>query len=268
MDIEAFYPSVLKDYRYWGTPYVRPYEDQVYMDVVLALGEESVMTTPSVMHLLNRACLALEDDETYLEIGTYRGSTLIGALLDNDAKAVVIDDRSEPLHSDGRIDSEEWRRFVRLFYMQSRISLHEMRYQEFFERCRAESSPKIGVAFLDGFNQDHKETYAMLELITPYLADNAVVIMDDYNMQKTHRGMIEFERDHDEFTLLLAVTTPEMQHKHPSFWNGIGVLAYRRRNVAREDVVGTVSRETFHEEVLAAALEIQEVADADRTTTD
>lgn len=228
MRTKDFFPKVLHDFIYWNTPHARPIDDQRYMDILMSMGEEAIMTTPGVMHILNRACGCMIGGEKYLEIGTYRGSTLLGALLDNDVSAVVIDDRSEPLHADGRNDSVEWARYMRTFGMLDRITLYEDRYQEIVPQLY-ETDIKVGVAFLDGFNADARETLSMIKLVEPVLSDTAVIIIDDFNMAKQHQGAYQYVREnHEVASLILQAPTPGRQHMHPSLWNGIGIIAFER----------------------------------------
>src|SRR6476469_9009535 len=44
--------------------------------------------------LLNAAASCLQPDESYVEVGTYHGTSLIAALFDNDAEFVAIDNWS------------------------------------------------------------------------------------------------------------------------------------------------------------------------------
>lgn len=230
MKIEQFFPAVLRDYLYTGTFHMRPkleFETR-YMDVIMTLGNEAVMTCPCNMHLLNAACRNLEDGEIYLEIGCYRGSTLIGALLDNEARAVAVDDRSEPVHPDGRDDQQEFERHLRIFGMEERVSFYQMKYQEYYERV-VKSSGSVGAFFLDGFASSSDEVYQMITGALPLLASRAVIILDDANMEKTQAGAERFLREHgDKVRLLMAQYTPEMQMhpKFPTWWNGAICMAW------------------------------------------
>ncbi|MCG8432018.1 MAG: class I SAM-dependent methyltransferase, partial [Candidatus Omnitrophica bacterium] len=73
------------------------------------------------------------------------------------------------------------------FDVRSRITLHQA-YSENFDQ----ELPKIGVLFYDG-NHDHGFTYESLVKFTPFLADEALIIVDDYeivggNDQKPYEG--------------------------------------------------------------------------------
>jgi len=76
MDYQRFIAQLPNLYENWGQDSVRPKSEQ-FQQVWPSQG----MTTANVM--VAQFCCELESDEIYCEIGTYRGSTLIGALLNH-----------------------------------------------------------------------------------------------------------------------------------------------------------------------------------------
>jgi len=128
------------------------------------------------MNLINFAITeCMKNGEEYLEIGSYCGRSLVSALINNDRRAQVI----EPFDlflPDGDVIQYEWEETVDLFQMQDRVTLHKMDFMNFNKRL-----PPIGVFYYDG---DHElgYTYHGLKKFEPYLADNAIIIVDDYNI--------------------------------------------------------------------------------------
>lgn len=242
MQLDMFFPNLIDTYAHWYAPrgcagplwtgpWTRPQHEQHYIEALMRLGYESIMTTPCVMHLLNSACRCLEAGEIYLEIGSYRGSTLIGALLGNDARAIAVDDRSEPAHADGLDDQVEFDKNIAKFGMRERVESVQTTYQEFYLSPNEFQGP-VGVLFLDGFSQSPQETYQMIQGALPLLAKRALIVLDDMNMEKMHTGVYSFVEDHaDSARLLLDLRTPElmMTPKYPTWWNGTGVIAWQRR---------------------------------------
>ena len=72
----------------WGNPNTYPRDPLPYVEI---LERVQGMTTPATMLMLNRAVSCLDVGECYLEVGTWRGATLIGARLGNDARGYAID---------------------------------------------------------------------------------------------------------------------------------------------------------------------------------
>jgi predicted O-methyltransferase YrrM len=202
------------------------------------------MTTPNVMHLLNSACRLLEPGEIYLEIGCYRGSTLIGALLGNDAHALAVDDRSNG-SPDGKDNAAEFWRAVEAWNVETRLyGVVRSDVHAFFRETAAatdeEAGPPVdveqqhgnvrrfryssawqgivGVLLLDGNHANSEDTYRSLRECIPLLAKRALIIMDDGNMEKIHTAAARFVETYAQASLILDRRTPG--HMHHTFWNG------------------------------------------------
>ena len=77
MDVQRFVRELTALYHDWGRPTVRPKDDR--LDGVLH--RVRGMSTVNVLRLLNSAVGCLDEGECYLEVGSFHGATLIGALL-------------------------------------------------------------------------------------------------------------------------------------------------------------------------------------------
>ena len=104
MNIHAWAERMPKEFWQWGSVNAYPRNAERYCAV---LDSVQGMTTPSTMHLLNLAAQHMGPNECYLEVGTWRGATLIGALLGNDAYGVAIDDDSMNEHDGDERKSED-----------------------------------------------------------------------------------------------------------------------------------------------------------------
>ena len=125
--------------------------------------------------LLNEICKNfLDPDEQYLEIGCFGGTSLCGALRDNSVHAQVIDPLPDAFKPGGTKTILEWfTNAVNHFGLTDRITLHRMRYQDFDKDI-----PKIGLYFYDGAHEQGT-TYPALKEFEKYLADTAIIIVDD-----------------------------------------------------------------------------------------
>lgn len=128
-----------------------------------------------LMYILNAASSFLDDDEEYLEIGTYGGRSLIAALRDNDRRAQVID----PFVNTAPQVRVGWEQAIDQFGMRDRVTLHEAFAEQF-----SDDLPKIGLFFYDG-NHDSGHTYEGLKRFEPFLSDKAIIIVDDYMITAT-----------------------------------------------------------------------------------
>ena len=123
--------------------------------------------------MLNYAVGCLDAQESYLEVGTFCGGSLAGAMQGNTAIAQVID----PLHHTTAKGTcwDIWNSVIDEQGLRDRVVLH----REFCEKVDPEKIPEIGVYFYDGdHNSGH--TYEGLKRFESRLSDRAIVIVDDY----------------------------------------------------------------------------------------
>ncbi len=93
-------------------------------------------------------------------------------------------------------------------------------------------SRDVAVYFIDG-PHDYRSQMMCLELMLPYLAENAVIIVDDSNYEHVRQANADFLRTRPEFALLFEAYTgthpsnmEDRQHSDATsgWWNGINVL--------------------------------------------
>ena len=128
---------------------------------------------PEFMYILNTLCGYLEKDENYLEIGTFCGKSLSAALCKNRKNAIVIDDFGL---QEGHIVESEFKRNISAVSLSERINHIREKAEDF-----SGILPKIGLFYYDG-NHDNGHSYEGLKRYEKYLSDNAIVIVDDYNI--------------------------------------------------------------------------------------
>lgn len=187
--------------------------------------ETEGMATENKLALLNFAASCLSAGETYLEIGAFRGTTIIGAALGNlDNRFLTIDNFSE---FDGQAD--ECRRNLDRFGC-SHVQLIE---GDAWEVLRRGSVPSpVGVYFYDGRHM-FRDQWAALERVEPLLADEAVVVIDDTEIRRAAAANELYTRDRPEYERIARFRSP--WNGEPRWWNGLEVFAYRRASgVCRE----------------------------------
>jgi hypothetical protein len=85
--------------------------------------------------------------------------------------------------------------------------------------------PRIGLYFYDG-PHDYRSQLIGLLRAEPILADRALIIVDDQNFPAVKQATWDFLAVRKEASLLFELPTPA--NCHPSFWNGLYVLAWDR----------------------------------------
>jgi protein O-GlcNAc transferase len=188
-----------------------------------AHSEITGFSAPCLMAILSLAVQNLGEQELYLEIGTMMGRTLVGAMVDNpDKRAVSVDNFSafeygsneEHLFANmekfGIADRVEFFREDSLTFLKNHEALHK----------------RIGVYFYDG---DHN-TEAGLENLCkaiPYLADNAVIILDDFSGPGVWRSVQQFIALYvEQARLLFCMGTNDFPFPNAKWWNGIVVIGW------------------------------------------
>ena len=167
--------------------------------------------------LLNAAASCLEPDESYVEVGTYHGTSLIAAMLDNDAEFVAIDNWSL---GDG--SREQLDRNLARFGFAGRADIIE---GDAFETLRSGrlAGRKIGVYYYDN-GHEYEQQLDGLRLIEPYLASPALVIVDDTDWERVERAVGDYLGQQPRATEILKIDGKD--RGHPEWWEGMRVLRW------------------------------------------
>ena len=223
MNIRAWAERIPKEFYTWGSVNAYPRNAERYCAV---LDSVQGMTTPSTMHLINLAVQHMRYDECYLEVGTWRGATLIGALLGNDAYGVAIDDDTMNEHDgDERASWDVWEENILKFKLDKHVEYVHGSVPDAWDHVDPDTL--IGVYFFDGDKSTEDAAYAGLAGVLPFLADEALLFIDDANEITIRLAAHRLERAYpDQAVKILDIPTPG--NCWPTFWNGIMVLMWKR----------------------------------------
>jgi len=218
MDYQKFIEQLPKLYENWGQESIHPSNPQ-FQEVINTVKS---MTTANIMQLLNWAVKCMEDDEIYCEIGSYQGSTLIGALLNNSEKnAYAVDNFSEFYPGE---NLEKLSNNLARFSLEEQVIFCNQDFEEFFFDLKAyQPETKIGVYLYDGA-YDYRSQLLGLLLVKPFLAEKALIIVNDSNQGMVKQANWDFLTTNPQCQLLLDLSTPK--NNHHTFWNGIQVLRW------------------------------------------
>ncbi len=231
MNIRAWAESLPNEFWGWGSVNAYPREPGRYCGV---LDTVQGMTTPSTMHLLNLAVQQLGPNECYLEVGTWRGATLIGALLNNHGVGVAIDDDSMNDHDgDNELSSDVWDLNMFKHNMRDRVTYVSGVVPDIFTHTNFTAlmldpvRVPVGVYLFDGDKSTERAAHEGLSGVLPFLADEALIFVDDANEINIRRAVYKLNRAYpDNVYTLLDIPTPG--NCWPCFWNGIMALAWKR----------------------------------------
>lgn len=163
-------------------------------------------------------------DTEYLEVGTWKGSTVCSALWENSkCHGTVIENWA--LFGGPR---DEFNQNVDKARIKDRLQIFE---EDVFSFDISKLSKPIDIYLYDG-DHDQIHQYKGITHIWAALADQAIIIVDDWNAPHIRSGTFDALRDvganvieQFEFTYIIGneVHTP-MPMAHREFWNGMGVF--------------------------------------------
>ena len=177
--------------------------------------------------LVNLAASLLVPGESYIEAGTYMGASLIAAARGNEGKDLVAIDnfsfgptsvagRSLPAASRAALDANLERFGVSGTTILEGDSLEVLRGDALADRS-------IGVYYYDAAH-DYESQLEALRVVEPYLADPALVIVDDSDWDRVARAIDDYLAGQPRARLLLEIKGSG--HGLPQWWEGMQVLAW------------------------------------------
>jgi predicted O-methyltransferase YrrM len=221
VDVERFaveLPALFEDFPRSPHPKGTRFDDVIAG--VPNLAEENVLA------LLNLAASLLAPDESYVEVGSYYGASLIGAMRGNEGDFVAIDRfKFGPLEVKG----------VEL-PAASRAGL-EAKLREFgAERATilegdafkvleggALGDRRVGVYYYDGAH-DYESQMRGLRAVEPWLADEALLVVDDLDWEDVGRATRDYLAAEPRAELLFDI--PGGDRGQPQWWDGVAVLGW------------------------------------------
>jgi protein O-GlcNAc transferase len=219
MDYQTYIQQLPERYENWGTDAVQPKSDRFQA----VLNQVQGMTTTSILQLLNAAVDCMEPNEVYCEVGSFQGATLIGALLDHSGRMAYAVDNFSEFDPSGE-NLSKFAKNITTFGLNDQVFLCEQDFEAFFLDLRSlQTQDKIGVYLYDGAH-DYRSQLMGLLLAKPFLADRALIVVDDSNWLAVKQANWDFITTHPQCRLLLDLQTPG--NGQPSFWNGIQVLSW------------------------------------------
>ena len=135
------------------------------------------LAQPNNLALLNVAARCRGEGEVYLEVGTFHGTSLIGAMLGNSGEFVALDNWSLGDGSREQLAANLDRYGLRATVLEG----------DAFETLRAGVPTPIGVYYYDN-GHEYEQQLDGMRLVEPYLASPALVIVDDTDWERVERA--------------------------------------------------------------------------------
>jgi predicted O-methyltransferase YrrM len=219
VDVERFLrelPQLFDDFPHSALP-----RDGRFAEILAAVPG---LAEPNNLALLNLAAACLAPGESYVEVGTYRGTSLIAALAGNDTgDFVALDNWS--LGDGGPAQLEH---NLARFGLSGRAALLE---GDAFETLRsgALGGRRAGVYYYDN-GHTYEQQLDGLRLIEPYLASPALVVVDDTDWERVEAAVADYLAAQPRAAELLRIGGKASGA--PQWWEGMLLLGW---DLARPD---------------------------------
>jgi predicted O-methyltransferase YrrM len=166
--------------------------------------------------LLNVAASLLESGESYVEVGTFKGTSLIAAMLGNDGDFVGIDNFS---FGDGT--REELAANLERFG----CTRAEILEGDAFELLRGGvlADRQVAVYYYDN-GHAYEQQLDGLRLVEPHLTSPALMIVDDTDWERVARATTDYLKEQPRVRLLLEIVGND--RGQPWWWEGVHVLLW------------------------------------------
>ena len=173
--------------------------------------------------LLNLAASLLAAGESYVEVGSFKGLSLIAAMLGNTGDFVGIDDFSL---GDGS------RTLLEANLRRYGLGGHAILEGDAFALLRhgALGNRRVGVYYYDAAH-DYRSQVRGLRLIEPHLAEGALLIVDDTDWPQVARAMRDYLARQPRAELLVRLDGKD--RGQPWWWEGVQVLRWGERRRPR-----------------------------------
>jgi predicted O-methyltransferase YrrM len=181
-------------------------------------------TTAAELALLNAAARALPEGESYLEVGTFKGRSLVAALLDAPDRQFVAVENFQEFGMVGRDARTELETNLAKAVQGHRVRLVD---GDCFKVLRdsAVAPRDVGVYFYDGAHTGLAHWLA-LAVVEPLLADEALVVIDDASWPMVRAATDRYVDNRDGWDVLLDL--PASKQDDPVWANGLLLLRFRR----------------------------------------
>lgn len=195
--------------------------DRRFRDVV---ADVPGMATENKLALLNLAATHLGPGEAYLEVGSFKGLSLIGAMLGNEGRHFYAIENFLEFNLDGEATKAELLDNLARWVPTQRTQLLEGDCFDLLRRGSPLREP-VGVYFYDGAH-GRLPHYLALGVAERWLSDRALVVVDDASWPIVRRATDRYLAAHPGYRLLFDL--PAEREEDPRWWNGVRVYAFER----------------------------------------
>lgn len=224
MDVSSFLSEA--ELLFTGDPYDGTIADPAHAAIA---GEVAGMTTARELAVLNLAARMLPRGECYLEVGSFKGRSICGASRGVTERTFYAIENFVEFGMEGRDARDELRTNLERHCSGTDVRLLEGDAFSVLLDPGVVDSP-VGVYFYDG-EHTRLSHFLALGIITPLLADEALVLVDDATWPLVQEAHASYMARHTGWSV---VRRWDARHNDDREWaNGLHALRFRRPPGAR-----------------------------------
>ena len=213
--IKSFYKILKKEKNYVFDNCIIK-KGKIDLDLRKELIKIDSMSTYAIGYLINRICKNLSKNQVYLNIGCWKGFSLVAGMINTECKVIGVDNFSQFTgpKNDFLKNFKNLKKNNHLFFEQD--------YKKYFESLD-HAKDKFDFYFYDG-EHSYDNQFKNLEIADNFLNVGSLVLIDDINFDEVYEGTLDFiNKTKSKFKIIKEIKTAN-NHCHPSFWNGIMIL--------------------------------------------
>ncbi|MFX4287258.1 class I SAM-dependent methyltransferase [Janibacter sp. G349] len=219
MRVEDFLTEVERSFD--GDPQTSDPVDPVFAHIAETVNG---YTAVNELAVLNAAARALPEDECYLEVGSYKGRSMSAAVQGISGKTFYVVENYLEFGMQGQEAREELDRNLATHARDVDVRLLEGNCFSLLHRPGVIDRP-VGVYFYDGEHTGLSH-YLALGIIEPWLADEAVVLVDDATYPMVTDAHDAFVAAHPQWRI--ERRWDAASNNDPRWANGLHALSFRR----------------------------------------
>ena len=171
------------------------------------------MSTIANAWIVNKICRELSPDDNYLNIGCWKGFSLIAGMINTKCNVYGVDNFS-------------WKEKANLIFyenynkhkIESRHFFHNGDYVDYLKEW-SKKGKYINFYFYDG-PHTYKDQYQSLEIASEFFTKDTIILVDDTNWSEPREATMDFiGKNSNNYKLLQDLKCSHA--KHPTYWNGL-----------------------------------------------
>ncbi len=171
------------------------------------------MSTIANAWIINQIASSLKKDQNYLNIGCWKGFSLIAGMIDTKCNVYGVDNFAWKEH--GKI---EFYKNFNTYKSSNKHFFFEGDYLQFLHEW-AKKDKYIDFYFYDG-PHTYNDQYQSLEIASTYFRSGSIILVDDTNWDEPREATMNFiSKNNEKYKILSDLKCNHA--KHPTYWNGL-----------------------------------------------